>query len=90
MQIFDLIKELKDEGLLTNMVRCGLIGSKASTYFDIVEAYEEKIKRSPSSSKTMICFDVANMFKVEVTTVYRARKLMKSDLQSRANKTNDD
>jgi transcription initiation factor TFIID subunit TAF12 len=84
VRIFDLLKELRDQGVLTNLVRAGLIGSKAVVYFEMTEQFEEEVRRKPNVPKTIVTANVAERFKVEVTTVYRARKIMLSNLQQSA------
>lgn len=82
MRIFDVIQQLRDQGILIHLVRAGLIGSKAVLYFEMTEQFEQEVQRKKSTPKTIVTAIVAERFKVEVTTVYRARKIMLSNVGS--------
>jgi hypothetical protein len=85
MRLFDVVKEMKKNDLLRHLIAAGFIGSKASTWFDIVVRYEEEVIKHPNKKRIFIAQDIAQEFGVEQTTVYRARKIMLSDLQNSAN-----
>ena len=81
-QVTDIIKELRSSGADKILVRAGLLSTKAGLYFEINEALERKEQKRTRTPVLTLIQEVADDFRVGQTTVYRAKALMRSNLQS--------
>lgn len=75
-RVSDLLAKLEAEGSLQELVKAGVVSTTVLSYYEIVKLLEEKAAKRKRARKLTLVSEVANEFKVEQTTVYRARVLM--------------
>lgn len=80
-RVSDIIGHLKSEGTLTGLVKAGAFSSTVATYYAINERLREKSQRK-RTPKHQIISSVAEEFRVDASTVYRAKKMMTTILQN--------
>ncbi len=71
----ELIHELTASGKLTQLFNSGLVSFRVLMYRDIYYDYQTELKRNKIGSY-QAAFNVAEKYRVHVTTVYRAIKFI--------------
>lgn len=75
-RVSDLLRKLEAEGSLQELVKAGVVSTTVLSYYEIVKLLEEKAAKRKRARKLTLVSEVAHEFRVEQTTVYRARLLM--------------
>lgn len=81
-QVYNIVLFLKENGMLSDLIRAGLVTSKIAVYAEIyceVEAMKRRYKRKTQS---MIIIELADKMRLHPTTIYRALSVMKQPLQN--------
>lgn len=82
MRVSELLRKLDEQDSLKPLVSAGVVSTTVLNYFHIAERLEEKSKKSKRANKMRIITEVAHEFKVEQTTIYRAKAFMNKKVNS--------
>ena len=86
MRVSDLLRKLEEEDKLKQLVNAGVVSTTVLYYYEIVKLLEEKAAKRKRARKLTLVSEVAQEFRVEQTTVYRARSFMAKELGNFAKK----